>query len=110
MNASQSLASGQRPDHPVFFISDRPEAYEVWGEVSHGDAEFLAKLIAKHAGKRFPEIEFRIDGEWHTQDQSTEALHVAAYIASHWQSWAEARVDEREPAILEWNDERSFRN
>jgi hypothetical protein len=94
MKASQNLTSGQALEHPVFFISNRPESYEVWGEISLGEAEVLARLIVEHASRRFPDIEFKIDGEWHTQDKSIKVQHAAAYIESHWQSWAAAMVDE----------------
>jgi hypothetical protein len=94
MKTSQHSSSVQTLEHPVFFISNRPEAYEVWGEISHGEAETLARLIAARAAKRFPDIEFKIDGDWHTQDKSINVQHAAAYIESHWQSWAAAMVDE----------------
>lgn len=70
---------------PVYYISDRPEAYEVWGEVGPEKAGRLAEVIAEHAGRRFHGIEFRIDGNWHTHDQSMDK--VAAYIEGHWQNW-----------------------
>jgi len=37
-----------------------------WGRV---EAQALARTIADHAAKRFPNIEFRIDSEWHSHDQ-----------------------------------------
>ena len=83
---------GQSHARPQYFISDRPEAYEIWGEISREEARALARLIADHAARRFPHIEFRIDGNWHTHDHSTEL--AAAYIESHWQAWAAAMVDE----------------
>lgn len=73
------------PAPPVYFVSDRPEAYEIWGEVSHDAARRIAALIAAHAGKRFPEIEFRVDGAWHSHPSSMG--RVTEYIESHWQSW-----------------------
>lgn len=81
---------------PVYFISDRPEAYEVWGEIGQEEAGKLAALIADHAGRHFPSIEFRIDGEWHTHDQSMDK--VAAYIESHWQAWWADTKKHRETA------------
>lgn len=87
MNPSLSARhqSDEKP-HPVYFVSDRPEAYELWGEVSHEQAHQLAETIVRHAAKHFRGIEFRIDGHWHTQAPGTEP--IANYIESHWQSWA----------------------
>lgn len=96
MKHTTDVPAGRADIHPVYFISDRPEAYEIWGEVGHGEAGMLARLIAEHAAKRFPHIEFRIDGEWHTHDHSMEP--VTAYIEAHWQSWAAAMSGERLPA------------
>lgn len=75
-------------ERPRYFISDRPEAYEVWGEVSHDDARRLAYIIAEHAAKRFPGIEFCVDGEWHGHDEGMQA--VSSFIDGHWQAWAAA--------------------
>ncbi len=77
---------------PKYFISNRPEAYEVWGEVSHEEAGTLARLIVAHASRHFPDIDFCIDGNWHTHESNTQL--VAEYIESHWQAWAAAMVDE----------------
>lgn len=73
-------------DRPVYFISNRPESYEYWGEVSREKAESFARIIAERASQRFPGIEFRIDGEWHDHDPRTSM--ASSYIESHWQSWA----------------------
>ncbi|MGE5467921.1 MAG: hypothetical protein ACM3Y9_10905 [Ignavibacteria bacterium] len=70
---------------PVYFISSRPEAYEVAGEVGHDEAEAIAQTIAEHASGRFPGVEFRIDGEWHSHQPGMEG--VAAYIEDNWERW-----------------------
>ena len=72
----------------VYYVSDRPEAYEVFGEVSHDEARNCARLIAKRAGRAFPDIEFRVDSVWHSQQHGMEK--VAAYIEDHWQDWVGA--------------------
>lgn len=71
----------------VYYISDRPEAYEVAGEVSHEAAMEIARIIAERAARRFPDIEFRVDSQWHSQPQGMEP--VAAYIESNWERWVE---------------------
>lgn len=76
-------------ERPVYFISDRPEAYEVWGEVGHGEAIDIARLIAERAGRKFPDIEFRVDHGWHDHLPGMEK--VAAYIEDHWQGWLRGR-------------------
>lgn len=96
MKVSREVLSAPMPERQQYFVSDRPEAYEVWGEVSREEAGMLARLIVRHAAERFPNIEFRIDGNWHTHDRSTEL--VSAYIESHWQAWAAAMVDHRQTA------------
>jgi len=88
-------ASDSAP-RPIYYISDRPEAYEYWGELSRVDAQALARTIADHAAKRFPKIEFRIDSEWHSHDQVLGL--VAAYIDGHWQNWATEMADGRQTA------------
>lgn len=70
---------------PVYFISDRPEAYEVWGEVAHDEARRIAAVIAARATEHFPDIEFRVDGAWHSHPPALG--RVTAYIESNWQSW-----------------------
>lgn len=72
-------------NHPVYFVSDRPEAYEIWAEVSHDEAERIGRTIAAHAHEDFPEIDFRVDHEWHVHPPGME--HVAAHIDAHLQSW-----------------------
>jgi len=73
-------------EKPTYFISDRPEAYEVWGEVSYEDAKAIAKTIADHAARRFPDIEFRIDSAWHSHGSGLQK--VAEYIDTNWEKWA----------------------
>jgi hypothetical protein len=70
---------------PVYYISNRPEAYEVAGEVGYDEAAAIARTIAEHAARHFPGIDFRVDGEWHTHQAGMEK--VAAYIEDHWQQW-----------------------
>lgn len=73
---------------PVYFVSDRPEAYEIWGEVAPDKARHIAALIAEHAAKRFPGIEFRVDGAWHSHPPGLGP--VTAYIEENWQAWLAA--------------------
>lgn len=75
-------------NRPVFFISNRPEAYENWGEVSREQADSLARIIAEHAARRFPGIDFHIDSEWHSHDPRTAV--TSSYIESHWMKWAKS--------------------
>ncbi|MBI4984440.1 MAG: hypothetical protein HZC24_03605 [Rhodocyclales bacterium] len=75
-------------DKPVYFISDRPEAYEVWGEVSHEEAKAIARTIAEHAARHFSDVEFRIDSAWHNHGPGMGK--VADYIDSNWEAWAAA--------------------
>lgn len=96
MKLPHETPSGTVPERPVYFISNRPEAYEITGEVSREEAGMLAHVIADRAAKRFPNIEFRIDGEWHNHDRSTEL--AAEYIESHWQTWAATMVDHKQTA------------
>lgn len=96
MKIHHDATSTSAPARPVYFISNRPEAYEITGEVSREEAGMLARLIAERAGKRFPGIEFRIDGEWHSHDRSTEL--AAEYIEGHWQAWAATMVDHKQTA------------
>jgi hypothetical protein len=70
---------------PVYYVSSRPEAYEIAGEVGHDEATAIARTIADHAAKRFPGVEFRVDGQWHSHQPGMEK--VAAYIEDHWQEW-----------------------
>ncbi len=80
-------------ERPVYFISDRPEAYEVFGEVSHDEAKAIGRTIADRAAAHFRGIEFRIDGAWHSHPPGTE--RVAVYIESHWQDWAAEALGRR---------------
>lgn len=83
----QQRTMNQAPaGRPVYFVSNRPESYEYWGEVSRERADKLARIIADHAARQFPSIDFRIDGEWHNHDPRTAA--ASSYIESHWQAWA----------------------
>ena len=75
-------------DKPVYFVSSRPEAYEVCGEIGHDEARAIGRTIAEHAARRFPGVEFRVDDSWHQHQHGME--HVAAFIEAHWQQWAEA--------------------
>lgn len=96
MKAPAEVRPAPVAGRPVYFVSDRPEAYEVWGEVNREEAKALARTIADHAGKRFSNVEFRIDGEWHGHDVAMGI--VAAYIDSHWRQWAAEMVDYRQTA------------
>ena len=69
----------------VYYVSDRPEAYELWGEIGHADAARIGRLIAERAGRQFRDFEFRVDGNWHVHQPGTE--QVAAYIEEHLQDW-----------------------
>lgn len=73
-------------EKPVYYVSTRPEAYEVCGEVGHDEAEALARMIADHAARHFPKVEFRVDDAWHMHPPGMEL--VAAYIDDHVQGWA----------------------
>lgn len=72
----------------VYYVSSRPEAYEVFGEITYDEARHIGKLIAEHAAKAFPAIEFRIDSTWHSHQHGMEK--VASYIEDHWQHWVGA--------------------
>ncbi len=75
-------------DEPaVYFVSSRPEAYEVFGEIEHHQARAIAEAIVAHAKRRFPGIEFKVDDDWHHHQHGME--HVATYIEANWQTWAE---------------------
>ena len=84
------MRAHSRHDHdgharPVYFISSRPEAYEVAGEVDLERARELAHTIAERAARRYPTVEFRIDDQWHLHDE--QLTGVANYIESHWERW-----------------------
>lgn len=72
-------------DQAVYFVSSRPEAYEVGGEISHQEARTIGRLIAERAARRFPGVEFRVDDNWHPHQHGME--HVAAYIEANWKDW-----------------------
>lgn len=84
-NLKERKQSPRAAERSVYFISDRPEAYEIWGEIGHEAAARIGRLIAERAGRRFPNIEFRVDGSWHVHDPGTEG--VAAFIEEHLQAW-----------------------
>lgn len=69
----------------VYYVSSRPEAYEYWGEVDHDRARRIAEVIVRHARRRFPTIDFRVDDGWH--EQAHGMTLVAAYIDGHWLQW-----------------------
>lgn len=86
-SASQSRL-GQKnvaAERSVYYVSDRPEAYEIFGEVSHDEARDIGKLIAARAARYFPGVEFKVDSTWHSHQHGME--QVAAYIEDHWQDW-----------------------
>lgn len=74
---------------PVYYVSDRPEAYELWGEVGPDEAARIAGVIAERAGRRYPGIEFRVDHGWH--DHPPALAPVSIYIEDHWLDWARGR-------------------
>lgn len=86
---SGTVAGSATAQH-VYFISDRPEAYEVWGEISLSQAREFARLIAGKAAAQFPGVEFRVDGGWHQHEPGME--HIAAVIEEHWESWVDEWV------------------
>lgn len=74
-------------ERPVYYISSRPEAYELGVEVSHEEAREFGRLIAERAARRFPGVEFCVDDSWHRHQHGME--HIAAYIEANWQRWIE---------------------
>jgi hypothetical protein len=78
------VREAEAAERPVYYVSDRPEAYEIWGEISHDGAARIGRLIAERAGRHFPSIEFRVDGAWHLHQPGTE--RVAAFIEEHLQT------------------------
>lgn len=74
-------------ERPVYFVSTRPEAYEVYGEIGREEARAIAHTIAEHASRHFPGLEFKLDDAWHRHQHGLE--HVAAYIEANWQRWAD---------------------
>jgi hypothetical protein len=90
-SSAPPLRSGRKnlaAEAPVYYISDRPEAYELNGEVSHAEARAIGELIAERAARHFPGIEFKVDSAWHSHQHGME--RVAAYIEDHWQEWVAA--------------------
>jgi hypothetical protein len=69
----------------VYYVSDRPEAYELWGEVSQEQASRIGRLIAARAGEEFLDVEFRVDGAWHCHPAGSE--RVAEFIEDHVPAW-----------------------
>ncbi len=81
---------------PIYQVSGRPEAYEIWGEVTHEQARAIAAVIVRQASAHFPHVEFRISDTWSMHGQGLN--QVAAYIEKHWQRWAAGVLNEaREP-------------
>lgn len=72
----------------IYHVSDRPESYELWGEVTRAEAREIAEAIVAHAAKRFPHVDFRVSGEWNVHGERTRL--VTAYIEKHWQDWAKS--------------------
>lgn len=85
--SSTGLKSGI-DERAIYYVSDRPEAYEVFGEVSYDEARDIGRLIAERAARRFPDVEFKLDGAWHSHQHGMEP--VAAYIEDNWQAWVAA--------------------
>jgi hypothetical protein len=81
---------GAEVGRPVYYVSDRPEAYELWSEIDHEAAAKIGRLIAERAGRRFPGIEFRIDAGWHLHQPGM--AEVAAYIEDHLSTWVDEAV------------------
>lgn len=75
----------------IYHVSSRPEAYEVWGEVSKERARAIAGVIVRQAAMRFPQVEFRISEGWAEHGQGMN--QVAAYIEKHWERWAAGVLD-----------------
>lgn len=88
--APQPVATSYRQGaRAVYYISDRPEAYEVFGEVGYEEAKHIGSLIAAEAARVFPDIDFRVDSAWHSHQHGME--EVAAFIEDHWQEWVGAQ-------------------
>jgi hypothetical protein len=84
-NLKERKQNPRTVERSIYFVSDRPEAYEIWGEISHDGAARIGRLIAERASRQFPSIEFRVDGAWHLHQPGTEP--VAAFIEEHLQTW-----------------------
>jgi hypothetical protein len=74
----------------TYHVSDRPESYELWGEVSRAEARTIAEIIVMHAAKRFPRVDLVISGAWNVHDERTKL--VTAYIEKHWRDWVAKRL------------------
>lgn len=72
-------------ERPVYYVSSRPEAYELWGEISHEDAARIGRLIAERARARFPDVEFQVDSEWHVHQRGADG--VSAFIDDNLAAW-----------------------
>ena len=70
---------------PIYFVSTRPEAYEIWGEIDRYTALRLARLIVERAEARFPAIDFQCDADWHVHTEETAV--AAAFIEDHLPAW-----------------------
>jgi hypothetical protein len=84
-NLNERKQTPHRAGRSIYYVSDRPEAYEIWGEIGHDEAARIGRLIAERAGRHFPSIEFRVDGDWHVHQPGTE--RVAAFIEDHLPAW-----------------------
>lgn len=82
---SRSGARNVAAERSVYYVSNRPEAYEICGEVGHDEARDIGNLIAERAARHFPDVEFKVDSVWHSHQHGMEK--VAAYIEDHWQDW-----------------------
>lgn len=69
----------------IYYLSDRPEAYEYWGEIGHDAARRIGLLAAGRASERFPDIEFRVDSQWHEHQNGMD--EVSAFIDDHLPDW-----------------------
>jgi hypothetical protein len=81
---------------PIYQISARPEAYEIWGEVTQAQARAIATVIARQASMRFPHVDFRVSDAWSVHGQGMN--QIAAYIDKHWQNWAATVMDSTQAA------------
>jgi hypothetical protein len=93
MNKAKDIHAEPMTDRPIYYVSDRPEAYEICGEIGHEEARRIGELIAARAGRQFPGVEFRVDSAWHSHQHGME--EVMAYIEARWQDWVAASGRER---------------
>lgn len=75
---------------PIYYVSGRPEAYEVWGEITSSEAKAIATTIVRQAAARFPHVEFRVSDGWSMHGQGMN--QIAAYIDKHWERWASSAL------------------